>query len=449
MSRTSGSPGDKLPPAVARALELARDLTEPGSGDNDGVPHDPGSAWPETDPRRLDEALRAGWLVAAGPASATSAPVGPLAGLDVAVKDVIDVAGLPVRNGTPGGLWRTPRTSAPAWQRLSDAGARCIGKAATHEMAWGVTTPQIGHPQDPDRFVGGSSGGSASCVAAAVCPAGLGTDTSGSLRIPAALCGVVGFRPTTGSIDTAGVTPLAPSQDTVGPIAADVHTCVRVLEVLVGRPLGFDPDAGISGLHIGVLRSGDLDEETQSAYSAAARRLSGLGATVIDVDTRLHRWADSVSYLTMLLESAQVHSEAVLQDPNGFGREARELLTRGRALAAHADVIGNARRTLTIRSAGLFSRLKLDAVVTPATACVAPLRSSTSVRLGSRDVPVPAALTRFTSWASVTGMPAISTPVASTGLPVGLQVMAPPWREDVCVRVASAVESHHDRRSAV
>ena len=253
------------------------------------------------------------------------------------------------------------------------------------------------------------------------------------------------LRPTTGSIDSAGVTPLAPSQDTVGPIATDVHTCVRMLEVLVGRPLGFDADAGVAGLRIGVLQAGDLDEETQSAYSAAAGRLSELGATVIDVDTRLHRWADSVSYLTMLLESAQLHSEAVLQDPNGFGSEVRELLTRGRALAAHADVIGKARRTLTSRSAGLFSRLTLDAVVTPATACVAPLRSSTSVRLGSREVPVPAALTRFTSWASVTGMPAISTPVPGTGLPVGLQVMAPPWREDVCARVASAVESHHDQ----
>lgn len=393
------------------------------------------------------EALRRGWLVTEGPDSSSVTADGPLAGLAVAVKDLIDVAGLPVHNGTAGGRWRDPARSAPAWQLLADAGARCVGKAATHEMAFGVTTPQIGNPLDESRLAGGSSGGSAACVAAGVAQGALGTDTGGSVRIPAALCGVVGFRPSGLSIDTSGITPLAPTQDVVGPIAADLDTCVAMLEVLLGRPLD-QPPAGASGgltaspgrLRVGVLAGlNGLDEETTSAYRASLRRLDEQGVELVECETDLPRWANAVSLLTLLLEAAEQHAAAVREMPTGFGSETRALLTMGEPLEGHRDQIRTGRDRVRAHTNALFRTHRLDAVVTPTTACVAPPREAATVELSGREVPVSAALSRFSGWAPVTSRPALSIPVPSEGLPVGLQVMAARWREDRCVSVARAL----------
>ncbi len=391
----------------------------------------------------LQEALRAGWLVARDRRDEQAVRPGALSGLTVAVKDIIDVAGLPVRNGTPGALWRQPTESAGAWSRLAAAGARCVGKAATHEMAWGVTTPQIAHPLHTDRIAGGSSGGSAACVAAQVSQGGLGTDTGGSIRIPAALCGVVGFRPTTGTLDMAGVTPLAPEQDVVGPIAANVGTCTAMLEVLLERPLGTELRQGevMRGLRIGVLqRAGRLDPVIEEAYRRTRAALERVGARFVPCDTPLLRQAGSISLLTMLASSAAQHAEAVYADPAGFGGEARALLTLGENLAPQAGLIDRARAALTARTAGLFTAERLDAFLTPTTACTAPPRGSDTIEIDGRAEPVAAALTRYTAWASVAAMPAVSLPVPSPDLPVGVQVMAPPHREDICVRVALLIE---------
>ena len=438
--------------ALAAVRELAAHagsepgrMLGPGSWRPSPQPH--WNPWPGT--AAVEEAVKGGWLVAVPPSlsiQAGNAPHGndaPLVGLGVAVKDIIDVAGLPVRNGTPGGLWRNPVVSAAAWQRLAGAGAYCVGKAATHEMAWGVITPQIAHPTHPERIAGGSSGGSAACVAAGVCPGALGTDTNGSLRIPAALCGVVGFRPTTGSIDMTGITPLAPSQDIVGPLASDLQTCMSMLGVLMGRPLSVQAAEGVSGLRVGVLRApGGLDQRTEAAYAAAVHRLARLGASIVSCDTRLHRWAGSISLLSMLQESARLHAGTARANPEGFSGEVRALLVLGEPLLEHANLVAQARRSLIAQTATLYDRFALDAFLTPTTACVAPLRSSRTVILGSRAVPVSAALTRFTAWASVTGMPAVSAPSPGAEIPVGIQVMARPWREDICGRIAASVAIH-------
>lgn len=387
----------------------------------------------------IETALDLGWLVAAASESEPPPGDGVLRGLTVAVKDVIDVAGLPVHNGTPGALWRLPTESADAWDSLAAAGARCVGKAATHEMAWGVTTPQIPHPLDPDRVTGGSSGGSAACVAAHVCDGALGTDTGGSIRIPAALCGVVGFRPTTGAVDMGGVTPLAPEQDVVGPLAGDVRTCTAMLEVLLGRPLGSGLVA--AGLRLGVLRDpGPLDPATDTAYRQTLKALARTGVDVIAVETPLPRQAGSISLLTMLRSSAEQHGGAVRSDPAGFGGEARALLTLGVELTDHVAVVDRARTTLASETARLFTGQKLDAFLTPTTACVAPPRGSDTIEIANRSVAVASALTRFTAWASVTGMPAVSVPIQASGLPVGGQVMAPPNSEHVCAGLALHIE---------
>jgi Asp-tRNA(Asn)/Glu-tRNA(Gln) amidotransferase A subunit family amidase len=384
------------------------------------------------------DALTTGWLVAS--ADDTTAGSGPVAGLTVAVKDIIDVAGLPTRHATPGGLWRDPTDDAAAWARLRAAGARCVGKAATHEMAWGITTAQVPHPLDPGRIVGGSSGGSAACVAAGVAQGALGTDTGGSVRVPAALCGVVGIRPTTGTVDMRGITPLAPEQDVVGPLATDVDTCTAMLEVLLDRPLG-PTTGGVAGLRVGVLaRPGRLAADVEQAYVGALEALRDEGADVVTCDSVLFRQAGSVSLLTMLISSARQHAAAVHADPAGFGGEARALLTLGEDLLQHEGLIARARAALTAATAALFAEQRLDAFVTPTTPCTAPLRGADTVDIGGRPEAVSAALTRFNAWASVTGVPAASVPLPSPGLPCGLQVMAPPRREDVCVRVARTLE---------
>ena len=228
--------------AAESSLRIVRDAvaeTPPAGLDlpcQPTVAADATHAWrPHPDPVGADQGVDAGWLVTgAGPGAPRSE--GRLAGLRVAVKDVIDVAGLPTRNGTPGATWRRPERSAEVWRRLADEGAACVGKSATHELAWGVTTATVPHPRDVDRMPGGSSGGSAACVAAGVADAALGTDTGGSIRIPAALCGVVGLRPTVGSLTAEGISPLAPSQDVAGPLAHDVATGAAVAEVLLGGP---------------------------------------------------------------------------------------------------------------------------------------------------------------------------------------------------------------------
>lgn len=445
---------------MRRGLDVAADLAAEEPGPPGWPHHEPSFGPRETRPvwarrptRSVGDALDAGWLVTrAAPGSTTGAhptQAGPLAGLSVAVKDIIDVAGLPTRNGTPGGLWREPTESAKAWHRLAEAGADCIGKAATHEMAWGVTTPQIAHPTHPDHITGGSSGGSAACVAAGVSHAALGTDTNGSVRIPAALCGIVGFRPTTGSTELSGITPLAPEQDVVGPMTADVATCVAMLEVLLDRSLRPDHVETLSGLRIGVLeRTGRLDPAVAQAYLDTLAALEREGAEVIVCDTPLPRQSDHISLVAMLISSAALHAGAVHADPTSFGDRVRAPLTVGEDLTtADASTVDRARDTLTVRTARLFNEKRLDAFLTPTTPCPAPLRGADTVQIADKEYSVSDALTRFMAWASVACMPAVSVPVPVHGLPVGMQVMAPAHREDTCIRVALSIEQLTRRKS--
>lgn len=431
--------------AAQAALTIVRDAaTAGGSGHGAAAWPRPASsdsfhAWrPHPATASIAQAVDVGWIVAPGDRDA-SRPDGRLSGLRVAVKDVIDVAGLPTRNGTPGATWRVPETSAAAWSLLADEGALCVGKAATHELAWGVTTAGVPHPLDPTRMPGGSSGGSAACVAAGVADAALGTDTGGSIRIPAALCGVVGLRPTTGSVPRDGVTPLAPTQDVVGPLAHDVSTCAAVAEVMLGRPLGRStPSIG----RVGVLTAtGGLDDATAEAWSRTVAGLDASGAQTVAIEAAPLRLAGALSLLTMLRESAKSHADAALADRAGFGGEARALVTLGRTLEIEEHLLRRARAALRDDTVRVFADHGVAAVITPATACTAPTRSAQVVELGGRQVPVATALTRFTAWAATIGLPAISVPAPSESrLPVGIQVIAAPDDEATCLTVARLIE---------
>lgn len=442
-------------PWIAHALETARTLAAEPRRDETA----PQGAAPPSGPEQgltrsaptsrsrgalgVKDAQQRGWLTYVAPEHGQAPPRGPLHGLAVSVKDIVDVAGMPTRNGTPSALWREPVESATVWERLHADGARCIGKSATHEMAWGITTPQIPHPVDPDRSAGGSSGGAAASIAAGVCDGGIGTDTGGSVRVPAALCGVVGFRPTWGTAPTDGITPLAPLQDVPGPLAHDVPTALAMLESLTGRPMT-PADADVDGLRIGFLRrTGRLQPAVDRGYRDALGRLEMAGATLVPVETDVLRHSTGISLLTMLRASARLHATTVRADPSGFGGAARALLTLGEPLAEHASLIAAARAIIVDRTEQVFSAHRLDAFITPTTTCAAPGRRAAAVTVGGCDEPVSAALTRFTAWASVTGMPALSMPAGADeyGLAVGIQIMAPPHHEPTCARLALAYET--------
>ena len=209
---------------------------------------------------------------------------GPLHGVPIAVKDVIDVRGLPTRGGSLVTDDTPAAEDAPAVRRLREAGALLLGKTTTHEFAHGVTTPPTRNPWAVDRIPGGSSGGSAAAVATGQCLAALGSDTGGSIRVPASLCGVSGLRPRPGDVPTAGILPFSPRLDTCGPLARDVADLAVLFEVLSGRRCR--PGSGADRLRIGSVPAealGEVDDEVAAAVDAAVRLLAGAGATVTPV----------------------------------------------------------------------------------------------------------------------------------------------------------------------
>jgi aspartyl-tRNA(Asn)/glutamyl-tRNA(Gln) amidotransferase subunit A len=225
-------------------------------------------------------------------ADASAAATGPLAGVPLLVKDLFDTAGIRTTYGSRIHADHVPARSAPAVAALEAAGAVIVAKTALDEYAWGVTGANVHYgdavnPRRPDRVTGGSSSGNAAALAAGLAPLALGTDTGGSVRLPAAACGVVGFKPALGAIPTAGVFPLAPSFDTVGPMARSVEDCALAWSVLTGRPV---PEPGARGLRVGVLTAPpDLAPPDPAAPAPVrderglplAAQLAELGASVV------------------------------------------------------------------------------------------------------------------------------------------------------------------------
>lgn len=347
---------------------------------------------------------------------------GPLHGVPVAVKDNIDVAGAWTRCGTPGFGHHRAEHDAEVVARLRAAGAVVIGKTRMHELAWGMTTPGCRNPHDPGRITGGSSGGSAAAVASGAVPVALGTDTGGSVRNPAALCGVVGMKTAAGSLPMDGVTPLAPTQDTVGVLAASVEWCQLTLDAL-----GIPPTA-TAPRRVGLLTerwARRVEPEVEAAVSNATRRLHEAGIEVVKLALPRSGLAAAASYVTMLAEAArQWWSEPDTPPPGSIGKDIRGLLMTGarigdadyaRALAARAEIRAELARTFE----------DLDALLLATCPVVAAPAGRGTVRCAGRETQVETAHSALTSLASVSGMPAVSVPATDpTGLPIGLQFLA-------------------------
>ncbi|GAC1546308.1 MAG: amidase [Vulcanimicrobiaceae bacterium] len=343
---------------------------------------------------------------------------GPLHGYVLAVKDIIDVAGLPTRAGS-GFFRRDPDADAPVVQRLRHAGALVIGKTNTHEFAWGITTEnphfgRTGNPWDPARIAGGSSGGSGAAVAAGLADIALGTDTWGSIRIPAALCGVVGIRPPTGALSLEGIVPLAIGLDTVGPFARDVATVRAAYAVLSG-----DGEMRRRPQRVCRLRGGAWENvhfDVVRALDALVARLAATGVPVTDV----HWWRDDLVAATGVVQqhtAAQFHAPMIAEHRAAYGEDVRARVER--ALEVSDDDLTRARATIAeARASWRETTMGYTCALAPVVGDEAPLAPAPA---SFREATMP-----LVTAASAFGLASLALPLArgAHDMPLGLQIIA-------------------------
>jgi aspartyl-tRNA(Asn)/glutamyl-tRNA(Gln) amidotransferase subunit A len=372
---------------------------------------------------------------------------GPLHGTALAVKDIIDVAGLPTRAGSSF-FRRDPERDAPAVAALRAAGALVIGKTNTHEFAWGITTenPHAGraaNPWDERRTPGGSSGGSGAAVAADLCDIALGSDTLGSIRIPAALNGISGFRPATGALSLDGIFPLALGLDTVGPFARELRTVQAVYEILLGgEPVDDAPVRRACRLRGG--RWDAVDPAVARALDVAAGVLRANGTVVDDVAW----WDDDLVPAVATLQqraAARVHEPFFAQHRQEYGEDVRARVelalqrTDAEEAAARA-VVETARRGWEDATRGY------DVALAPSAGSEAPLAP---VPASFRDETIP-----LVTPASAFGVPAAAVPIGfgPSGMPLGMQIIAPGGAAGATFAVGVAYQTltdWHERRPAL
>jgi len=402
---------------------------------------------------------------------ATGSYRGPLHGIPISLKDLIDTRGIRTTCGSRIRAEHVPTEDAAVTARLRDAGAVLLGKTALHEFAYGVTTnnPHFGatrNPWDPERIPGGSSGGSGAAVAAGLGPVSIGTDTGGSIRIPAALCGVVGLKPTYGRISRHGIFPLAWSLDHPGPLTRTVEDAALVLQAIAGpdardaATLGHDLpdftealDHPVAGLRVGVVADEYHRETTgdvRTVFEEALRALGALGLHLEDVALP-HAAESGIAQTTIIMsEAASVHERWLRERPEDYGAEVRARLRRGQFFSATQYLRAQKVRTLLAQEVGELFR-RYAALVLPATPCVATLITQDTVVIGDHTSDVRSVLTRMTRFANFTGVPAITVPCGfgADGMPVGLQIAGRPWDEATVLALAHAYEGAtpwHTRR---
>ena len=391
-------------------------------------------------------------------------PIGPLDGMPIAVKDNIDVDGVITTAGSDWMRDHVATDDAEVVRRLRAAGAVIVGKTNLHEFAYGATTdnPHYGtcrNPWDPTRSPGGSSGGSGAATAADLCLGALGTDTGGSVRVPGALNGVSGLRPTYGAISNRGVLPICPSLDTVGPLARSAADLAAMAAVLYGYdrrdPYAVQPPATTSastserldGVRVSVA-TGDLFDDVEPALirnaATVAEQLRELGATISEIELTDAVAAMENCTVLILAEALAVHRERLDADPDRFGADVRRRLEGGRPLSGvdFAQALDRMRHW----RARMLSRFEgVDIILTPTTPTRAPVIE------GAEMISTTARLTRFAYPWSLAGLPAISLPSGADelGLPTGVQLAAAPWRDGLLLRVGRALQrvtDFHRRR---
>lgn len=374
-------------------------------------------------------------------------------GLPIAVKDALYTVDMPTTGGSTILKHFKPRRDAEVVCRLRDSGAVIIGKTNMHEFAFGVTNknPHYGitrNPWDTERISGGSSGGSAVAVSVGVCIGGLGTDTAGSIRIPSALCGVVGYKPTYGLVSLKGVIPLAWSLDTVGPIAKTVDDAAALLNLMTSEKL--QPSKRVQRdngeLKIGLPRtiieewtSGEVEEVF---WKAIDKIVSKSNCRIIEVEDEWFKMLSDARYIIVLSESATYHLKWLKNRWNQYDPDVRDRMLSG--LFIPAPVYINAQR---IRKAlkNKFLKLmeKLDAMVLPTVPIEAPRIEDEELIIKDRRVGVRRALLSLTEVFNSLGNPAITIPCGLTkkNLPAGLQIAVKPYEDYLLFEIARKFEN--------
>jgi len=384
---------------------------------------------------------------------------GPLAGAPFAVKNLFDVAGLPTRAGS-----KINRDLAPAQrdavlvERLEAAGAVLVGALNMGEYAYDFTGENVHdgpsrNPHDPAHMSGGSSGGSGTAVGAGLVPLALGSDTNGSIRVPSAFCGLFGLKPTYGRLPRTRTFPFVASLDHLGPMARTVADLAAAYDAMQGADVGdpacrppapapVAPDLalGANGLRVGVLGGWFARGGMPEAFAAVARAAEALGAgetlEIDDIDA-----ARAAAYVITMQEGAALHLERLRTRGPDFDPAVRERLIAGAMLPGAWGVRAQKlRRVMAERFARAFERY--DALLAPATPCRAPRIGQGTMVLDGVEMPVRPNLGIYTQPISFVGLPVVAAPLFDAGerLPLGVQIIAPPWREDVCLRLARALE---------
>jgi aspartyl-tRNA(Asn)/glutamyl-tRNA(Gln) amidotransferase subunit A len=393
--------------------------------------------------------------------------LGPLHGVPVALKDNLAVKGFRTTAGSKVLQDWIPDHDATVTERLRRAGAVFLGKLNMHEFAWGGTSdnPHYGavrNPWDTQRFPAGSSGGSGAAVAARACYGAIGTDTGGSIRLPSAINGVVGIRPTYGRVSNYGIIPLAWSMDTAGPMTRTVEDCAIMFNAIAGH----DPkdastsraavddyteglERGVKGLRIGVVPGyffHHLQAPVHDAVNGALKTLQGLGAEVVDVNIENIHGNISAQLTIEAAEPSTYHQRWLREQPDSYGADVRSLLEIGEMLLATHYL--QAQRYRTLLRQEFLEAFKKVAVF------ICPTLPFTATKVGAMTVVIEngveedmlSAIMQFTGVPSLTGLPSLNVPCGfdPDGLPVGMQIIGRPFDEAMLFRFGAAFQSVTD-----
>ena len=386
---------------------------------------------------------------------------GPLHGIPVAVKDNYLTADMPTTAGTDAPAINFARHDSAVVAKLRAAGAIIVGKTRMHEFAWGNVTPPSRNPWDLTRVPGGSSGGSGAAVAARIVPVAMGSDTGGSIRIPAALCGTVGLKPTFGRVSRAGIVPHSWSLDHAGPLSYTVGDSAHVLNVISGHDPD-DPgsahndvpdfaaalDQPVAGLRIGICRNHMFDNnqaDVAAAIGAAIGFYRDAGARLVEFELPILAYGLGAIFAIELSSSTAYHSQNLASGAvSGFTDDVRTLVEMGR-LVTGPDYLKaeQLRRVLIDDLAKVFA--EVDVIIGPTCPLTAWPIGEWTVRVGAQDESVLAASWRLTYPWNLAGLPSISLPCGfdRAGLPIGLQLASRPFDEITLIRAADAYERGH------
>ncbi|MFI9471614.1 amidase [Streptomyces sp. NPDC052492] len=385
-----------------------------------------------------------------------SGPRGPLHGIPMALKDLIDAEGMPTTASSHVRAGHVAERDSRVAERLGAAGAVLLGKTHTHEFAYGLTTPQTNNAWDHSRVAGGSSGGSAVAVAAGGATFAMGTDTGGSIRVPAALNGVVGLKPTYGLVPRTGVTSLSWSLDHVGPLARTVQDVALVLSATADHdprdpasvsgpmPDRF-PGGDLRGLKVGVPRNHYFDRvtpEVEESVRGAIERLAELGAALVDVEIPMARYIQAVQWGLMVPEATAYHERSLRATPDLYAADVRILLEAGELTSA-GDYLRAQRARTMMRDAWARMFDGIDVLAAPTVPMTAAEAGQEAVEWADGTTEsVSDSYVRLCAPANITGVPALTLPVGHdrAGLPIGMQLMARPFHDATVLRVGRAYE---------